>query len=411
MALKTIYEQIKKQNGERFARAIREYDSGIFEVPDIVGIVKYAGCDAKPVLEFLSSLKKREYEDVVTTESPFELLKKAGYNAFYADTLEKQMSIEKYFALTERLCTFRDIGRFQKYHIIHCVKEGAEKLNRSDFNNPERQDEYGTSVISIQIIKEGSFIKITNRYNHVVQNQDNTFDSNPDNIIKGLSRSLERYFSTKIIPMGKVSLPAGFIFAGNRLFKYFKEKENTFIGESGYVRDGVVYPINKDNEIIIDNFILKLKTKGFIPIAEPFNIETLDILKEEVKAGPLQIKSYDRGHKAVLIGKKKFLEYINGEVFYMHLEKAKVLPSYFMQGNYSLKVLSAPNVRFVERCVLNPNMRFIYMPKLCSYDDRMFCDTDISRRYTGSSACLLINRNNRPLNAAYTLNYKKDFTR
>lgn len=40
---KSMYDIIKKQNGERFAKAIRNYDNGIFDVPNIDKIVKYAG--------------------------------------------------------------------------------------------------------------------------------------------------------------------------------------------------------------------------------------------------------------------------------------------------------------------------------------------------------------------------------
>ena len=42
---------IKKQNGEHFAKAIRAYDNGIFDVPDLDKIVKYAGRKAEPLIE------------------------------------------------------------------------------------------------------------------------------------------------------------------------------------------------------------------------------------------------------------------------------------------------------------------------------------------------------------------------
>ncbi|MBR6411679.1 MAG: hypothetical protein IKS41_00770 [Alphaproteobacteria bacterium] len=56
MAEKSVFEQIKKQNGERFAKAIRGYDNGIFDIPGIVDIVKYAGHEAEPIMEYLESL-------------------------------------------------------------------------------------------------------------------------------------------------------------------------------------------------------------------------------------------------------------------------------------------------------------------------------------------------------------------
>ena len=64
------------------------------------------------------------------------------------------------------------------------------KIKREDFTNPEREDEYGTSVISIQVTKgDKSFISIKNRYNHSVSNPDATFGNNLDNIAPGLTKA------------------------------------------------------------------------------------------------------------------------------------------------------------------------------------------------------------------------------
>ena len=198
--IKSMYDLIKKQNGEAFAQAIRRFDSGIFDIPNLDKVVKFAGRNAMPILSFLSGLRHnlKKKEKVISSKTPFELLKEAGYEAFYADSLEKQNLIEPYFVDGEALCTFSDKKRYIDHHIIHCVKRGAEKLKRSDFKNPKREDEYGVSVISIQILKKGGFVKITNRYNHAVENPDNTFGSNPDNIVLGLTFALERQFKMKL---------------------------------------------------------------------------------------------------------------------------------------------------------------------------------------------------------------------
>ena len=54
---KNMHDVIKAQNGERFAKAIRNYDNGIFDIPNIDKIVKYAGRDAEPIMQYLVSLK------------------------------------------------------------------------------------------------------------------------------------------------------------------------------------------------------------------------------------------------------------------------------------------------------------------------------------------------------------------
>ena len=95
---KSVYDIIKKQNGETFAKAIRNYDNGIFDIPGIVEIVKYAGRDAEPILKFLGSLKEIEIKDLnFKQETPFELLHRAGYHAEYADNLRKQNSIKIFY--------------------------------------------------------------------------------------------------------------------------------------------------------------------------------------------------------------------------------------------------------------------------------------------------------------------------
>ena len=58
---KLVYDIIKKQNGEAFAKAIRNYDSGIFDVPDLARIVRYAGRNALQLLPFLESLKEIQF--------------------------------------------------------------------------------------------------------------------------------------------------------------------------------------------------------------------------------------------------------------------------------------------------------------------------------------------------------------
>ena len=149
---KSVFEQIKKQNGEAFAKAIRNYN-GIFDIPGIVDIVKYAGRDAEPIMNYLISLMEVEIEKQGAYEDPITLLNKAGYDAYYADTLEKQNAIEKYYAKGEHLCTFGDPTRFKRYYIINAVRKDVDKIRREDFRGKEKRDDfeehgYGTSVLS-----------------------------------------------------------------------------------------------------------------------------------------------------------------------------------------------------------------------------------------------------------------------
>ena len=57
-----------------------------------------------------------------------------------------------------------------------------------------RQDEYGTSVISIQFDRDDTHtLSIKNRYNHKVEKPDATFSNNLNNIVAGLTKSFADY--------------------------------------------------------------------------------------------------------------------------------------------------------------------------------------------------------------------------
>ena len=99
---KSMYDIIKKQNGERFAKAIRNYDNGIFDVPEIDKIVKYAGRDAEPIMSYLVSLKDAKVQEYAVHMDPIKLLDMAGYDAYVVDTLEKQNVIKKYYVEVEK---------------------------------------------------------------------------------------------------------------------------------------------------------------------------------------------------------------------------------------------------------------------------------------------------------------------
>ena len=301
-----MYDIIKKQNGEAFAKGIRNYDARIFDVPNIQEWVRYAGRDVEDLLPFLRSLISKEKTQETSNESPFELLKKAGYTAFYADTLKKQNLIQKFFKKEEELCTFRDTSRYKNYHIVHCIKEGAEELKRSDFKKPDRQDAYGTSVISIQILKSGGFISIKNRYNHTVVGCDNTFDSNPDNIISGLADSLRNYFKVDFIAPN-VQLPEKTIIVNNQLVRYHLEKEDIYFGDGFYVEKGEIFPLKKDYQFFVGPYLFDLKEKTvttFFYDDDPF----ANVLIDEMKGKTLQRKKNETGFELLLDGELLMIE-------------------------------------------------------------------------------------------------------
>ena len=375
---KSVFDLIKKQNGEAFAQAIRRFDSGIFDIPNLQTIVRYAGRNSLPLLDYLESLKEIEVELEGEAKDPFYLLDQAGYNAFYADTLQKQNSIAPYFEKKEQLCTFKDPDRFKNYYIIHAIKKNVDEIKRSDFEGiEEREDEYGTSVISIQILKRGGFISIKNRYNHTVNACDNTFYSNPDRIIEGLSFALSKHFKVDFAVKKQVFLPDDYILVNNQILKYDIEKNNVYFGDGFYVKDGVLHLVNKDSQLQIDTLILDLKTKE---ILNPSNDPTplVKILQQEIENETLQVQnqngivSLSTKQGVLLTLKDRFLRSIT-------LYKVDTLP---VEAFYKHPMIEEVNALSVIACLQDAlasckNLKKVYLPKLeKNFHSSFLDDTD-----------------------------------
>ena len=333
MGKKKTYDVIKRQNGEAFARAIRDYNERIFEIENLPKILRYAGRNPLPLLKFLNGMLTVEKSHQSDEKDPFVLLEKAGYKAFYADSLEKQNSIKPYFAKGEALCTFIDKNRYKNYYIVHCVHALADTLKREDFLNKEQQgDRYGVSVISIQILKTGGFIKITNRYNHTVDGCDNTFNSNPDNIIAGLTEALKTYFKVDF-DVRQEPLPNGFIFQSGCLYHYNQEINNCYIGSDFYLRDGKVYPIDKNSQMMVDEFIIDLKEKKILNPAGSTS-PLYEVLQNEVKEGSVWQISKRLKRYIFSVDRRDILEIHDSHMVALYLRKTTHLDNFLNHHKY-----------------------------------------------------------------------------
>lgn len=256
---KKMYGKIKKYKGEKYAKDLRDFHSGIFDIPDLDRILRWAEPTPVPaqdiknflVTKLLPNAKKGQKK-----ECPFKLLRKAGYDAFLADSREKQDSIKDYFRENEELCTF-GTNRFKNYHVVHCVRNDADTVEYAPEGTPKREDAYGTSVISIQM-KDG-FISIKNRYNHTVSNPDNTFNSDPDKIIPGLTEALAKEFNVTL--EGATGVPENHVLADNRLVYYYWERSGIYVGNYTWVDRGEVHVVNPDYQVLLDHMLVDVKQK------------------------------------------------------------------------------------------------------------------------------------------------------
>lgn len=380
MIQKTIFDKIKKQNGEVFAKAIRSYDNGIFDVPNIVNIVRYAGREAEPIMNYLVSLKNIQIKEQNTHLSPFELLDKAGYDAYLADTLEGQNAIQKYFDSDEELCTFYDPTRFQKYYIVNAVRKDVDQIKRVDFPNPQREDRYGTSVLSIQILKTGGFISIKNRYNHTVDCPDNTLSSNPDNIIQGLAGALKNYFNVDFSSQ-KTELSNGFVLVDDQIIRYHMEINNVYIGTDCYVENGEIVPLDKDKEIVMEKFIFNTKThklRNLLRIDDGF----ARAFSKEIENKKVQITKNKDGSHQIFAAGEPIVTILNGEITKLNLPTVTKLGDNFLFKNTKLIELNAPKVEYISDYFLNDAklLQRLSFPSLQTVGSRfLFSNTILSK--------------------------------
>ena len=304
---KTVYDIIKGQNGEHFARAVR--DNGLLDIPNLPAVVKYAGRDAEPILNYLESLKDIKIKDQPVHGDPIELLARAGYDAYVADTLKKQNAIKKYFAPGEELCTFKDEDRYKNYYIINAVRHDLDKIVRPA--HPSRQDEYGTSVLSIQILKSGGRISIKNRYNHTVENPDNTFGSNPDNIIAGLSDALRAYFNVDFSANCE-ELPDGYTIVRHQIVKYNQEIDNIYYGADFYVKQGKIIKLDNATQLFLGNeLLLNLQDKR-VYVWDKDGNPTARHINKVIKNRKLSVTKAKDGTKSVFADGTHVLDVKNG---------------------------------------------------------------------------------------------------
>ena len=166
-------------------------------------------------------------------------LRKAGYAEVIFDDIEKIRAAGKYYASGETICTYNNLdGRMREYHMLVAIKSDIEKIKRAD--NPQREDEYGTSIINIQIARNGSHMSIKNRYNHTVSNPDATFSNNLDMITPGLQSMVLGYYGFASLNRKKSSYN-NVIKVGGIYLKWHTEYDNKYYGAFVLGADGASY--------------------------------------------------------------------------------------------------------------------------------------------------------------------------
>lgn len=302
--------------------------------------------------------KDKAKEKTETMKTPKELFSLAGYELYECNSNREIEFFEKYYAKGEELCTFSDKERLSKCYVFFAVKKNIDEIKRENFISPKREDEYGTSILSIQFDRNSSHnLSIKNRYNSKVENPDATFSNNLENIQKGLTRSFEREYGL-IEANNKVEfkLPNYFKACDGRYYKYNYEINNIYYCANNIIIDGYkIHNFDHERYIVLDYFILDLQNKKIMlydnTITDSFidgfeNIEKIDVLN--TNAGKKITLKADASDIIILLDKdNKIVEYENRNI--------KKVGSSFLSENDSLLKLDLGNAQRIGMLFLYEN--------------------------------------------------------
>ena len=360
---------IKKHYGEKMSHLCRELFPTLLETPGLLFNTlskkfNYSKLLYEDISNHISEFKTIIYNEIdlkdqsqEINKTPQELLDEAGYILYECKTEEDIQKFRKYYLPNEEICTFRG-GRLNSCHVFFAVKKNVDEILRENYTNPERQDEYGTSVISIQFSRGNpNTLSIKNRYNHTVPNPDATFSNNLDNIIEGLTNSFEKTYNLNINSSKvNVDIP-GFVLASDgKYYKYNFEENNVYYCPNNIlIRDFLPRQFDQSRFILMDKYLLDLKDKvlrEYLP--RSFEEDTfcdLDIKKIEIK------KNKEDNTKDIIINDDIIItiDETNQIIKYKnhHLRQNT---SNFLQANRKLRELDAPNIVLVKNNFLKNNL-------------------------------------------------------
>ena len=225
---------------------------------------------------------EKEKPEIIGEKTPYQLLDENGYNLYECNSEEEIQSFKKYYKSGEELCTFRG-NRLNRCVVFFAVKKDVEEIKREDFNNPKREDEYGTSVMSIQFTKsQNSTVSIKNRYNHTVNNPDATYGNDLDRIAPGLTQSFEKLLLQRGMTLNKSNIEAfnipNYVVAGDgKYYKYNMEINGNYYCPGNVIIDhGNVIKLEPEKQELIDYFILDKENKTLSLYDDPILFLTGD---------------------------------------------------------------------------------------------------------------------------------------
>ena len=314
-------------------------------------------------------------ENVTTDKSPQELLGQAGYNLYKCETGDDVAKFKKYYASDEMLCTFKDgkngEHRLETNTVFWAVSKDIDQIKRP--KTPRREDDYGVSVISIQINKSSNHLSIKNRYNHAVTNPDATFGNNLDNIIPGLTDAFNREYGLSIDANQASLLDLGnYIRASDgKFYRFNAEHNNIYYCPNNIIIDnGEVKKFDKSKFILMDTFIL---SKENPPTIKPYDtkLENTFMSNDDIKGRKIaEEKSKDEYGEEIAIVTLKPADAGMSDIIII-LDKNNNIIGYENQD------VTQIGDDFLK---LNTRLREVYLPKAETIGNDFLCGDNCVKR-------------------------------
>ncbi len=402
---------IKKKYGEDMMHFCRDAFATILEEPGVLSdlVLTYFEPSKELFVDLLKNnlendfkafiyhkFNKEEPLTINENKTPQELLSSLGYDLYECHTEADIQSFKKYYAPGEELCTFNG-GRLNQCHVFFAVKKDVDNIKREDFPNPERQDLYGTSVISIQFDRdEAHTLSIKNRYNHTANNPDATFSNNLDYIVEGLTDSFAMHYGLLQKNINMLEIPSYVVDNQGKYYKYNYELNNIYYGTNNTIIDNfkpIKFP--KDRYILADYFLIdrqektikcydKKYTDCFPEFFQDNPISKIDLeIKNDIKIVKIETTKgivtleLDKENKIIGLANPYIEEigddFLNYNIYLSKLElsNVKIIGDFFLEFNRHLKELNLPIVREIGEKFLkiNTSLKEINLPKVEIIDD------------------------------------------
>ncbi len=390
---------IKKHYGEHFAKLCRKWFSSILEYPEMLSNIISTTFDEVPTLfddvinqeeEFVSYILDIAYAKINEEKgienkqeaSPEEIFDKAGYILYpECQTEEDIQCFRKYYQEDEELCTFYT-QRLHTCRVWFAVKKDVDKIKRENFEYPQRQDEYGTSVISIQFSKGNrNVLSIKNRYNHTVDNPDATFSNNLDNIAPGLTNAFIKRFNienythrTSGTSFGLVGYIQG---SDGKFYKKLPKNNwgNYILCENNIILNGdrhVPHKLNKSKYLVVDNYLFSLGKEKFIgEFVYGFLKKEKNVFSYLGKIKNIKVNFDNEKNRIITvipeIGENVTIVVSQSSTIIKYFDNnIKEAGNFFLGTSMNLKEISVPNIEKIGDDFLfyNYDVKELYLPKV-----------------------------------------------